>query len=160
MSNSPPLGIITDQDKAMKNAIEIVLPNTRHRWCLWHILKKVPEKLGRYVKYHAIRVSLHSIFYDSYTLVEFEEAWHDMLDKYDLNNNQWLNGLYGEKNRWVPCFVKNSFWAEISTTQCSESMNTFFDGYVNSKTTLKQFVEKYEKETELENNFETICGEI
>ncbi|KAH9760448.1 protein FAR1-RELATED SEQUENCE [Citrus sinensis] len=157
MSGSPPLGIITDQDKAMKNAIEIVFPNTRHRWCLWHILKKVPEKLGRYVQYHAIRVSLHSVVYDSYTPVEFEEAWHGMLDKYDLINNQWLNGLYEERNRWVPCFVKNSFWAGMSTTQRSESMNAFFDGYVNSKTTLKQFVEKYEKamESKIEKEWQT-----
>ncbi|KAH9727253.1 protein FAR1-RELATED SEQUENCE [Citrus sinensis] len=76
MSWCPPLGIITDQDKAMKKAIQIVFPDTKHRWCLWHILKKMPEKLG------------------------------------------------------------------------SESMNAFFDGYVNSKTTLKQFVEKYEKAME------------
>lgn len=40
MSGSPPNGIITDQDKAMKKAIEIVFPNTRYQWCLWHILKK------------------------------------------------------------------------------------------------------------------------
>ena len=32
----------------------------------------------------------------------------------------------------------------MSTTQRSESMNAFFDGYVNSKTTLKQFVEQYD----------------
>ncbi|XP_015387886.1 protein FAR-RED IMPAIRED RESPONSE 1-like [Citrus sinensis] len=44
---SPSLGIITYQYRAMKNAIEIVFPNTRHQWCLWHILKKVSEKLGR-----------------------------------------------------------------------------------------------------------------
>jgi len=25
----------------MKNAIEIVFPDTRHRWCLWHIMKKL-----------------------------------------------------------------------------------------------------------------------
>ncbi|XP_038698028.1 protein FAR-RED IMPAIRED RESPONSE 1-like [Tripterygium wilfordii] len=31
----------------------------------------------------------------------------------------------------------------MSTTQRSESINAFFDGYVNSKTTLKQFVEQY-----------------
>lgn len=31
----------------------------------------------------------------------------------------------------------------MSTTQRSKSMNTFFYGYVNSKTTLKQFVEQY-----------------
>ena len=31
MSGSPPLRIITDQDKEIKNAIEIVFPNTRYR---------------------------------------------------------------------------------------------------------------------------------
>ena len=91
MSSSPPLGIITDQDRVMKNAIEIVFPNTRHRCCLWHILKKVPEKLGKYAEYHTIRFSLHAVVYDSQTPIEFEEAWHDMLDKYDLADNQWLN---------------------------------------------------------------------
>ena len=44
--------------------------------------------------------------------------------------------------------MKTTFWAGMSTTQRSENMNAFFDGYVNSKTTLKQFVEKYEKAME------------
>ncbi|KAM1790046.1 hypothetical protein ACFX14_034059 [Malus domestica] len=34
MSGHAPSGIITDQDKAMKKAIEVVFPNTRHRLCL------------------------------------------------------------------------------------------------------------------------------
>ena len=49
-----------------------------------------------------------------------------------------------DQKRWVPIFVKETFWAGMSTTQRSESMNAFFDGYVNSKTTLKQFVEQYD----------------
>lgn len=44
----------------------------------------------------------------------------------------------------MPCFLKTTFWAGMSTTQ-SESMNAFFDGYVHSKTSLKQFVEQYER---------------
>ena len=95
------------------------------------------EKLGRYVEYHDIIISLLSVIYDSYTPVEFEESWHNMLDKFDLINNQWLNSLYEERNRWVPAFVKTTFWAGMSTTKRNESMNAFFDGYVNSKTTLK-----------------------
>lgn len=67
MSNSSSPKIITDQDKVMKNAIEIVFINTRHWWCLLHILKKVPKKLGRYSEYHDIRVSLHCVAYDSQT---------------------------------------------------------------------------------------------
>lgn len=143
MSNSAPIGIITDQDKAMKAAIENVFPNTRHRWCLWHILKKIPEKLGGYKEYRDISNVLHCAVYDSQSSAKFEETWHHMIVEFELGGNEWLRGLYNERHRWVPCYLKNSFWAGMSTTQRSESMNAFFDGYVNSKTTLKQFVEQY-----------------
>ena len=32
----------------------------------------------------------------------------------------------------------------MSTTQRSEGMNAFFDGYINSTTTLQQFVHQYD----------------
>ena len=67
-----------------------------------------------------------------------------MIEKYDLHDNEWLAGLYEEKNRWVPVYVKDTFWAGMSSTQRSESVNAFFDGYVHARTTLKQFVEQYE----------------
>ncbi|KAK2658440.1 hypothetical protein Ddye_004973 [Dipteronia dyeriana] len=63
---------------------------------------------------------------------------------YVLHTNEWLFGSYGERQLWVTTIVKDTFWARMSTTQRSEIMHAFFDGYVNSKTTLKQFVEYYE----------------
>jgi hypothetical protein len=106
MNNKAPSGIITDQDRAMKNAIELVFPETtRHRYCLWHIMRKLLEK--------------------------FED-------------NAWLHGLYSERTFWVPTYLKNTFWTGMSTTQRSESMNSFFDGYVHSKTTLKEFVDQFD----------------
>jgi len=39
----------------MQNAIEIVFPNTRHWWCLWHTIKKIPEKLQGYTHYKRIK---------------------------------------------------------------------------------------------------------
>ena len=62
----------------------------------------------------------------------------------DLGSNKWLSDLYNERYRWVPYFLKDNFWARMSTTQRSESMNAFFDGFVNSKMLLKQFVEQYD----------------
>ncbi|XP_024036864.1 protein FAR1-RELATED SEQUENCE 5-like [Citrus clementina] len=103
MSDSPPLGIITDQDRAMQKAIENVFPTTRHRWCLWHIMKKVPEKLGAFKEREGIISSLLSAVYDSLSSDAFEEAWHCMITEYDLWDNDWLNGLYEERHRW---FVK------------------------------------------------------
>jgi len=55
MSNKAPHGIVTDQCKAMKNAIKIVFPNTRHKWFPWRIMKKVSEKLQGYSSYKQIK---------------------------------------------------------------------------------------------------------
>ncbi|RYR75824.1 hypothetical protein Ahy_A01g000406 [Arachis hypogaea] len=41
-----PQGIITNQGKSVFDAIKKVLPNTRHLWCIWHITKKIQNKLG------------------------------------------------------------------------------------------------------------------
>ncbi|XP_026433890.1 protein FAR1-RELATED SEQUENCE 6-like [Papaver somniferum] len=88
---------------------------------------------------------MKKVVYDTQCPAEFEQHWSDMLQNYEsLKHNKWLNKLYEEKHRWVPCFVKTTFWDGMSTTQRSESMNAFFDGYVHSRTSLKQFVEKFD----------------
>ncbi|XP_020981458.1 protein FAR1-RELATED SEQUENCE 5-like [Arachis duranensis] len=40
-----PICVITDQSLQMRSALETTLPHTRHRWCIWHILNKIPNKL-------------------------------------------------------------------------------------------------------------------
>ncbi|XP_051206829.1 protein FAR1-RELATED SEQUENCE 6-like [Lolium perenne] len=144
MSNCQPKAIITDQAKAIQNAVEIVFSESRYRWCLWHIMKKLPEKLGGYDDYDYIKVAIGNAVYNSLTVTEFEVSWMRMIERYSLGDNEWLKGLYDNRHRWVPAFVKDAFWAGMSTTQRSESMNAFFDGYVNAKTTLKHFVGQYE----------------
>lgn len=41
-----PSCFVTDQDPAMKTAITQVYSNARHRYCMWHIMTKVGEKVG------------------------------------------------------------------------------------------------------------------
>jgi hypothetical protein len=136
--------IFTDQDRAMKSAINKVFPNTRHRFCLWHILKKLPEKFGSHSQYTAIKNAIRSCVYDSQTCEEFDASWQTLLDCYNLEDNAWLRGLYSERTFWVPAYLKGVFWAGMTTTQRSESMNAFFDGYVHSSTSLKEFVDQYD----------------
>ncbi|XP_026398365.1 protein FAR1-RELATED SEQUENCE 5-like [Papaver somniferum] len=145
MSGCAPRAIIDDQCQAMKNAVEIVFPEARHRWCLWHIMKKIPEKFGSYKQREKIVFALQEAVYDSQTPAEFEESWKKMIDKYNLQQNTWLRDLYPEKERWVPCFLKDTFWAGKASTQHSESINAIFKGYAYSKTKLKQFVELCEQ---------------
>ncbi|KAF5477043.1 hypothetical protein F2P56_003722 [Juglans regia] len=55
MNDRPPNAIITDQDKVMQLAIARVFPSARHRFCLWHIMKKLPEKFWKNSQYDEIK---------------------------------------------------------------------------------------------------------
>ncbi|CAL5377034.1 unnamed protein product [Camellia sinensis] len=107
-------------------------------------MKKIPEKLKGYAEYERIKLAMQNAIYDYLTRDEFENQWEQMLTRFNLYDNDWLGVLYDERHRWVLVYVKDIFWVGMSTTQRSESMNAFFDGYVNPKTTLKQFVEQYD----------------
>ncbi|XP_026432757.1 protein FAR-RED IMPAIRED RESPONSE 1-like [Papaver somniferum] len=144
MSGKAPKEIITDQAREMQNAIEIAFPQARHRWCLWHVMKKLPEKFGAYDRYLDITFDMKVVEYDSQTPDEFEHMWYWMLVECGLENNKWMNDLFEDRSRWVPCYLKNIFWVGMSTTQRSERINAFFDSYINARTTLKQFLEQYD----------------
>ncbi|XP_028083703.1 protein FAR1-RELATED SEQUENCE 6-like [Camellia sinensis] len=109
MSECPPSAIITDQDKAMKKAIKCAFLNSQHRWCLWHIMKKLPKKLSGYKQYESIKFFIQIVIDDSLTKEEFEKNWEHFIEKYKLESNEWSLRLYDERHRWVPAFVKDIF---------------------------------------------------
>ncbi|XP_061369861.1 protein FAR1-RELATED SEQUENCE 5-like [Gastrolobium bilobum] len=144
MNGKHPVAIITDQDLAISNAVSKVFPNTKHRFCLWHIMKKFPEKLSHLYHDHAsFKRHLNDCIWSSKSTQEFEDRWQRFLIQYGLIENEWLNVLYTIRSSWVPIFNHSTFFAGMNTTQRSESINSFFDGFVTSGTTLKEFVEKY-----------------
>ncbi|KAF8406970.1 hypothetical protein HHK36_006091 [Tetracentron sinense] len=145
MGNRHPSSIITDQDPAMKAAIAKVFPNTNHRFCLWHILQKVPEKLGHVYREHpTFKSKWDKCIYDTEFPEEFEKNWTEMIEEFNLVNFEWLNIMWAQRQMWMPVFLKGTFFAGMSTTQRSESMNSFFKDWVNKHTTLRDFVEKYD----------------
>ena len=55
--NKEPTMVVTDQDGAMKRAIEAVFKKSKHRLCMWHIHQKIPAKV-------IYRVYKKCVFYD------------------------------------------------------------------------------------------------
>lgn len=49
--------ILTDQDPALKQAVPTVFPESNHRLCMWHIMRKLPKK----VIFFCFCVHVHSI---------------------------------------------------------------------------------------------------
>ncbi|KAG6482007.1 hypothetical protein ZIOFF_058634 [Zingiber officinale] len=87
----------------------------------------------------------HSVVYDSMRKEQFDFSWGQMIQKYGLESNPWLSTLFDNRHQWVPVYVKDSFWAGMSAVQRNESVHAFFEGHTNSKTTLKQFLDRYDK---------------
>ncbi|XP_043698783.1 protein FAR-RED IMPAIRED RESPONSE 1 isoform X3 [Telopea speciosissima] len=144
MGGRAPSMIITDQDKALKAAIAEVFPSTRHCLGLWHIIRKIPEKLGNVAKRHENFVKkFNKCIYKSWTDEQFEKRWWKMVDRFELKEDEWIQSLYEDRIQWVPTYVGTAFLAGMSTAQRSESVNSYFDKYIHRKTTLKEFVEQY-----------------
>lgn len=144
MNDKTPNAIITNQDEAIRGAVQEVLPSARHRFCLWHVMRKLPEKLGKAQAKEEIVSKLSKAVHDSITINEFEMEWEETVVKYQLHDNEYLSSLYEDRKQWVPVYVRSAFWASMSSTHDNESGNAFFDGFVTSKTSLKKFLEQYD----------------
>jgi hypothetical protein len=43
--NKHPVLVLTDQCPSLKQAVESVFSDSKHRLCMWHIMKKLPKKV-------------------------------------------------------------------------------------------------------------------
>lgn len=75
----PPKMIITNQDLAMKNAINQLFSDTLHRYCSWHILNKFSEKLSA-VKCNDHYDDFRSCVWNSETTEEFDKKWKKVVE--------------------------------------------------------------------------------
>ncbi|XP_062191248.1 protein FAR1-RELATED SEQUENCE 5-like [Phragmites australis] len=115
MKEKAPLNIITDQDGAMRSAIEHVFPLANHRNCRWHIMNKAAGTVGPLLKEDK---ELEDEFKDciNYSVMpeEFEAKWQAMIQKHH-------------------------------STQRSEGFNAVLKLYVSPNLSILDFVKQYQK---------------
>ncbi|KAL6531989.1 hypothetical protein OROGR_010686 [Orobanche gracilis] len=136
-----PQTILTDQDHALKEAISTELPNTKHAFCIWHIVSKFPNwfsfSLGPNYE------DFKSEFYRLYNLEctsDFERQWKLMVDNLDLSEDQHIVSLYSHRHFWALAYLKEYFFAGMTTTGRSESINSYIKKFLDVKTSLVDFV--------------------
>jgi hypothetical protein len=77
---------------------------------------------------------------------EFEQAWQNMLDKYDLRDDTMMLSLWEIREEWISAYFKNVFCARMTSTQRSESMNASLKrGMLKKKMSLHRFAEQVKK---------------
>lgn len=133
MGGVAPKLIITDEDLSMRAAIKDIFPDTRHRLCMWHILNKLPERVGRPLIEDDVFLSeFVSCVWGSETPNEFEARWISIISKYGLKNNSWLSDKYQMHQSWILAyFMDLSLGGILRTTSRSESENAFFRHFLN-----------------------------
>ena len=92
MGGNAPKGFLTDQCASMKRALEACMPTTVHRWCIWHIMKKIPSKLNGYKGHADIEQEMSQVVWNSHNKDSFDRNWNDFLLNFGLLDNKWLSG--------------------------------------------------------------------
>ncbi|CAL1392297.1 unnamed protein product [Linum trigynum] len=145
MGGRVPTVIITDQDKTLNSVIPHALPGARHCFSLWSIFGKVSENLGDVIKQHDNFIKkFEKCVFRSWTEADFIKRWWKLLDRFELQGNEWMQPLYEDREKWVPLYLKGVNLGGMSTVQRSDSVNSYFDKFVHKKSTVQEFVKQYE----------------
>ncbi|XP_074297088.1 protein FAR1-RELATED SEQUENCE 5-like [Silene latifolia] len=143
MGDCYPTTIITDQCKGINQAVKDVFGDkTQHRLCMWHIMKKLPDKVGPTICQNtSFLKEINSIVWDGeIDTQEFELRWKSILSSYELFDHEWLKSMFDIHSSWIPAYFRDIYLGGIMrTTSRSESENSFFGNFTNPQLTLVEF---------------------
>ncbi|XP_031377505.1 protein FAR1-RELATED SEQUENCE 2-like isoform X1 [Punica granatum] len=142
VGGTSPRVILTDQDKSLEEAVAEVFPESRHCFCLWHVLRMIPGNLGVVDKHENFRKEFDKCVHQSFTVAQFENQWEKLVSRFELGEDDWVRSLYEDRTKWVPAYMQGIFLAGISTAARSKGILTSFDKYICRETKIKEFMEK------------------
>ncbi|BAF14453.2 Os04g0354200 [Oryza sativa Japonica Group] len=135
-----------DNCPSMAAAIRTVFPNTIHRVCKWHVLKKAKEFMGNiYSKRHTFKKAFHKVLTQTLTEEEFVAAWHKLIRDYNLEKSVYLRHIWDIRRKWAFVYFSHRFFAGMTTTQRSESANHVFKMFVSPSSSMNGFVKRYDR---------------
>ncbi|XP_045089413.1 protein FAR1-RELATED SEQUENCE 5-like isoform X2 [Aegilops tauschii subsp. strangulata] len=146
MSGKEPNTILTDQCAAIISAIGKVFTNSIHRLCVWHMYQNAAKHLSHVFQgSKTFKKDFGKCVYDFEEVDEFLAGWNDMLVKYNLKDNEWLHRLFQNKEKWALVYGRQTFCADMKSTQRSESMNALLKRYLHVRLDLLDFFKHYER---------------
>ncbi|XP_022019162.2 protein FAR1-RELATED SEQUENCE 5-like [Helianthus annuus] len=153
-SRAPP-GIVTDQDPAMKKAIEDTWTESRRRLCMWHITDKLTAKVGATI-YNStdFKKRLCAIVWtDSIEPEKFESDWATIMNDFNLVDHEWLQSVYQIRDTWIPAYYHEEFMSGLMRTSSrSESEKHFFGQFCNPECTLVEFLKHFDSAIEAQRH--------
>ncbi|XP_021722072.1 protein FAR1-RELATED SEQUENCE 4-like isoform X3 [Chenopodium quinoa] len=131
VGGQPPLVLLSGENNALQTAIAELLPDTRHYFSLWHIFEKIPNQL-EYINIWLDNFveKFNKCIYRSWTAEQFDKRWLELVEKFELQDDEWLRSMYGNRIRWVPLFMRGVSFAGLSTrSRYEEEAKAEFDAW-------------------------------
>lgn len=92
----------SDQCPSMDAAIKSTLIGTLHKLCHWHMLKKYKDHLSLlYKAYETIKDEPTSVLNHPLMPSEFERAWRELMEKYNLQNDEIMKVIWANREEWI-----------------------------------------------------------
>ncbi|RYQ98571.1 hypothetical protein Ahy_B07g086318 [Arachis hypogaea] len=87
-------------------------------------------------------------FYEEHSHGLVDPLDGDMVARYNLSSNSWVDQTFELRNLWVLAYLRDQFFGRIRTTSQCEGINSLIKAYVRKKDTLLEFI----------NNMETVVS--
>ncbi|RYQ82435.1 hypothetical protein Ahy_B10g101023 [Arachis hypogaea] len=129
---------VSDQAKPTNHLLRLPGVTAIHRWCIWHIMKKIPSKLNGYKGHADIEQEMSQVVWNSQSKDSFDRNWNDFLLNFGLVDNKWLSGnVFLKSTSEVEQAERESDAADFhtvipcATKSCIEAQ--FQDAYTHAK---------------------------
>ena len=141
MKGKQPLSVITDSDKAMRNAIKCVLPTARHRLCAWHLERNATTNVGCNEFTRAFK---NCMFLDV-DIPHFEDKWSRMVQEFGVEENVWVQKMYRKRTMWAAAYLHGNQFVGLRTTSRCEGMNSYIKRFVSHSYNLVEFLHHFHR---------------
>ncbi|XP_072088149.1 protein FAR1-RELATED SEQUENCE 5-like [Arachis hypogaea] len=125
----------------MKNAIEEVLPGTHHRLCAWHLLRNATTNMcsPRFTS------KFKDCMLGDYEISVFRNKWQTLVEKFGVEEKEWLNKIYEKYRSWATCYIRGKFFAGFRTTSHCEGLHSLIGKYTKPHYDLSEFIEHFQR---------------
>lgn len=143
MGGRAPQTILTDQNMCLKEAIAIEMPSTKHALCIWLIVAKFPSWFNAVLgeRYNEWKNEFYRL-YNLEEIEDFELGWREMVDSFGLHTNRHIANLFAFRTFWALPYLRSHFFAAMTTTGLSKSINAFIQRFLSAQTRLAHFIEQ------------------
>ncbi|KAL7610411.1 hypothetical protein Lser_V15G14290 [Lactuca serriola] len=139
-----PTLVSTDQDASIKQAIENVFANSKHRLCMWHTMKKFKNKISDDLFTNTnFRKRFSKLVWDVNMKPDvFEVKWGLLMKEFNLEDMRWFKDMFTKRDSWIPGYFNDiAMCGLMKTTSRSDSINSFFNTYLESGNSLLLYVQ-------------------